>query len=244
MERKTVLNALLLFSSVSILVVAAFSYYDLYSRLTGLESDYNSLLDEHQLLQTSHEELESDFESLDAAYANFSSDYNQLNESYQALAIDYAALKQSLTELSVVNGSIFSNYSMLLEVFNAPLAYENVPSVEELELWLAADKTDEIEYTEPNFICGDFATMLSQHAKMNNWDMGVIAVFGRTTDRDDFAHAINAIVCEEGLVYVEPQTDEVWWIRNHKEIPENAWSYFPDVGSVFVEQHSVIVWYS
>ena len=177
------------------------------------------------------------------AYASFTSDYNQLNESYHLLATDYAALKQSLTEMSVDYTPIFNNYSLLFEVFNEPLTYEAVPSVDELEAWLVADKTDEITYSEPNFICGDFATMLSQHAKMNNWDMGVVAVYGRTNDHEDFAHAINAIMCKEGLVYIEPQTDEVWSLRNHKEIPEGYWSYFPDFGSVYVEQYSVIVWY-
>jgi hypothetical protein len=243
MNRKKVLNALKFAVLASTIVAAFLLYFDLYNRLTGLESDYDSLLDEHELLQTSNDELEANLQSLNEAYANFTSDYNQLNESYQSLISDYTELKQSLTEMSIDYTPIFNNYTMLLEAFNMPLSYEEVPTVEELKQWLATDKTDELEYTEPNFICGDFATMLSQHAKMNNWDMGVVAVFGRKTDTKDFAHAINAIVCKEGLVYIEPQTDEVWWIRNYREIPENSWSYFPGFGSVYVEQHSIIVWY-
>ena len=244
MNRKTVLTVLSVAALVSTFAGALILYVDLYGRLTELETDCDTLAQENELLQTSNNELESNLQRLNEAYANFTSNYNQLNESYHLLATDYATLKKSLTEMSVDYTPIFNNYSMLLDVFNSPLSYETVPTLDELTQWLTTDKTDEINYSEPDFICGDFATMLSQHAKMNNWDMGVVAVFGRTSDHEDFAHAINAIICNEGLVYVEPQTDEIWSLRNYREIPEGSWSYFPDFGSIYVEQYSVIVWYS
>jgi hypothetical protein len=160
------------------------------------------------------------------------------------LAADYVELTQSYNELYANYTPVFSNYSALLEVVENPLSYEVVPSVAELTQWLAADKTDEIEFEEPDFICGDFAAMLSLHAKMNNWDMGIVTLYGRTEGGEEFAHAINAIICEEGLVYVEPQTDDVWWLKDYREIPENAWSSFPGFGRVYIEQYSVVVWYS
>ena len=244
MKRKSVLNVLALAVLVSALVGVFFLYFELNDRLAGLESDYNYLLNEHELLQTSNDELESDFQSLNDSYVDFANDYDQLNESYQTLATDYVELTQSYDELYANYTPVFSNYSALLEVVENPLSHEDVPSVDELNQWLAVDKTDEIEFEEPDFLCGDFTTMLSLHAKMNNWDMGVITIYGRTTDGEDFAHAINAIICEEGLVYIEPQTDEVWWLRDHRDIPENAWSSFPGFGRVYVEQYSVVVWFS
>jgi hypothetical protein len=50
--------------------------------------------------------------------------------------------------------------------------------------------------------------------------MGMVYLHGHFTDtKKEFNHAFNVIYTSEGLTYVEPQTDEIWWYANHSEIP-------------------------
>jgi hypothetical protein len=94
-----------------------------------------------------------------------------------------------------------------------------------------------------NFVCGDYAVMLAFHAKLMGWDMGVVAVLGKKADGSEFNHAFNAITCREGLVYVEPQTDEVWWYSGHSEIQPGGWYEYPGFGQVYVREYVIVVLY-
>ena len=271
MNRRSVSIVLAFIILGSALGLSGVAYFDLSERHRDLQSDYNFLVNGHNLLQIKFNELESDYHTLNDTYSilvnNYTQlnqthqslilEYNQLNESYQVLANNnteliqsytelsdnYETLEQDYREISDQYTGLFSEYSTLSEAFNDPLSYEEVPSIQQLEQWLSEDKTDEIEYDMPSFICGDFSVMLAQHAKLKNWDMGVVAVHGYKVSDGTFDHAFNAIVCDEGLVYVEPQTDEVWWHENYEEIPEGAELSFPGFGSIYVERYDIIVWY-
>ncbi len=131
---------------------------------------------------------------------------------------------------------------MLYAVLYRPLENKNVPTIGELRAWLKEDSTDMLHYKDPDFICGDFATMLPFHAKIKDWDMGVVAIFGHNEKGEKIGHVFNAIVCAEGVVYVESQSDTIWWNDNFKEIVRN-WYDFPDFGRIYVEQYIVIVLY-
>jgi hypothetical protein len=168
--------------------------------------------------------------------------YTELKWDYDELSDNYTALEQDYNDLSYQYAKLFSDYKALLEAFNSPLSYEETPSTDELKQWLAADETDQIRYDEPDFVCGDFAVMLSLHAKLEHWDMGVVAIFGHTESNESFGHAFNAMICDEGLVYVGPQTDEVWWYENHEEITEGNWWEFPG-GPIYIEEYIVVLWY-
>jgi len=210
------------------------NYAHLQSYYKGLESDYQILNDTHRILVNNytqlnqmHQALILKYDKLNASYRILMLNYTHLEQDYDELSVDHTFLEQDFNDLSneyaVLQGqyvSLFNNYNALLEAFNEPLSYEEIPLTSELEQWLAVDETDEIRYNDPNFLCGDFSVMLSLHAKLKHWDMGVVAVFGLTGSYESFAHAFNAIKCDEGLVYVEPQTDEVWWYENHEEITE------------------------
>lgn len=234
------------------------NYNILESNYYGLESDYQTLNNTHHILINDYTQLLNNHTQLNQTHQILILEYNELNASYRILAYNYTELSNNYTTLEqdytdllneymVLQGqyeSLFNDYNALLEAFNEPLSYEEIPSTYELEQWLAIDETDETRYVEPNFICGDFAVMLSLHAKMKHWDMGVIGVFGHTESLESFAHAFNAIICDEGLVYVEPQTDEVWWYENHEEMTEGTWWEFPDFGDIYVEEYIIVVWYN
>lgn len=243
----------------------------LQSNYHGLESDYQSLNNTHRILvkdytqlNQTHHSLLNNYTQLNQTHQILILEYNELNSFYQILMLNYTELKRDHDELFVnytmleldytdlsnehlvLQGqytSLFNDYNALLEAFNEPLSYEEIPFTYELEQWLAIDETDEIRYAEPNFVCGDFAVMLSLHAKLKHWDMGVVGVIGHTESYESFAHAFNAMICGEGLVYVEPQTDEVWWYENHKEITEGLWWEFPGFGNIYVEDYIIILWY-
>lgn len=250
MNRKSVSIILACIVLGSALGLSGYLYLDLDRKHRELQLDYNSLLGNYY-------ELESNYQTLNDTHQILILEYNELNASYQILAYnyteltnDYSMLEQDYTDLSnrlvVLKGlydSLLDDYNSLLEVFNDPLSHEEIPSTYELEQWLAIDGTNGIRYAEPNFVCGDFAVMLSLHAKLKYWDMGVVGVFGHTESFESFDHAFNAITCEEGLVYVEPQTDRAWWYENHEEITEGTWHEFPDLGDIYVEEYIVTIWY-
>jgi hypothetical protein len=168
--------------------------------------------------------------------------YTGLKQDYSELSSNYTTLEQNYNDLSDQYASLFSDYNVLLEVFNEPLSYEEIPTTSELTSWLALDETDEIWYNDPNFKCGDFAVMLSQHAKLEYWDMGIVGVFGYTETYESYAHAFNAIITIEGLVYVEPQNDHVWWYSDHKAIYEETWFEIDDEW-IYVEEYVIITSY-
>ncbi|MFQ6068790.1 MAG: hypothetical protein ACE5KD_04515 [Candidatus Bathyarchaeia archaeon] len=229
----------------------------LQSNYNRLELDYQTLnntnrilVNDYSRLNQTHQILIFEYNELNASYRVFMLNYTELKQDYDELSVNYTMLEQNYTDLSneyvVLQGQytgLFNDYNALLEAFNEPLSYEEIPSTYELEQWLAIDETDKIQYDEPDFVCGDFSVMLSLHAKMKHWDIGVVGVFGYNETYESFAHAFNAMISTEGLVYVEPQTDEVWWYTNHEEITEGKWLEFPDSGYIYVEDYIVILWY-
>ncbi|MFW6111006.1 MAG: hypothetical protein ACOC6H_03110, partial [Thermoproteota archaeon] len=162
---------------------------------------------------------------------------SNLRENYTELSNNYTSLKQDYTQLSNEYELLFNEFNESLESFNHPLAYEVVPTTQEVEEWLDVDKTNDIEYDDPDFLCGDYAVMLSQHAKLENWDMGVVVVQGYNENHTSVAHAFNAIICEEGLIYIEPQTDEVWWYQGHEPINEEVKTEIPGLGYIHVKYY-------
>lgn len=219
------------------------TYRDLQTDYARLQSNYTDLNSEYRTLNETYQILVSNYTSLNEEHQVLIIEYNELNKSYNILSINYTALQQNYGDLSSEYQILFSDYNALVEAFNDPLSYVVMPTTSELESWLEEDQTDKISYNYSNFVCGDFAVMLSQHAKLEHWDMGVVGVFGYDESYESFDHAFNAIVGTEGLIYIEPQTDDLWWYTDHEEISEGIWWEFPEVGYVYVEDYIVILWY-
>jgi len=206
---------------------------------SALESSYNALEDAYMQLNSSYSSLINAYSALNCSYNELLSRYSILNATYSELLRQYVSLNASYSQLLSLNSSYTKLYSALYE----PLRNETVPTVDELKAWLAEDPTDNIAYDMPNFVCGDYAVMLTLHAKLMGWDMGVVAVLGKKADGSEFNHAFNAIICMEGLVYVEPQTDEVWWYSGHSEIQPGGWYDYPGTGQIYVQEYIVVVLY-
>lgn len=215
----------------------------LQSENENLQNDIDALQNQVNVWQTSYTDLNESHTQINQIHQILILEYNELNASYQILEHNYTDLSDEYAFLQGKYASLFNDHNTLLEAFNEPLFYEEIPTTSELDWWLTTDETDEIWYDHPDFVCGDFAVMLSQHAKLEHWDMGVVAVFGYDENYDSFAHAFNVIITTEGLVYIEPQADDVWWYADHEEISEDIWWEISDFGYIYVEEYVVTLWY-
>jgi predicted nuclease with TOPRIM domain len=238
------------------------SYHTLEAEHAELRGQYNAILNEYKLLNQSYFRLNQTFYALMRDYTELSleyqdalSDYVELTVAYEELNQTYHELLQNYTKLEREAAGytallseyqlLLANYTQLKENYDAfyatlykPLPSKDkvVPTTEELKKWLKEDKTDEIRYSEPDFVCGDYAVMLHMHAKLKGWDMGVVAVLGKQGMRP-FNHVFNAIECQEDLVYVEPQNDEIFYG------PIEGTYYHPGFGLVQVREFIVVVLY-
>ncbi|MEM0314165.1 MAG: hypothetical protein QXQ41_06430 [Candidatus Bathyarchaeia archaeon] len=233
------------------------TYAEIKLKLANLTWDYEGLRGEHALLMEKYARLNASYTDLMAEYESSLEAYNELKmehdllmQNYSLIKSEYARLNASYIDLEAhferlqetlenINGS----YTLLRRVLYEPLTNKTVPKIEELKAWLMEDDVDKIKYAYPDFVCGDYAVMLAYHAKLKGWDMGVVVVVGYYPDRREFNHAFNAIKCREGLVYVEPQTDSVWWNPGYSEIKSESWYVFPDFGRIYVDEVVVAVLY-
>lgn len=224
----------------------------------ALRASYESLQNDYTLLTNRFEKLKSDYIKLESDYAKLTDDYTSLNETYNALLQNYTILQQQLQgyfELKAKYQELLNEYQILQASYGELREiYENLrfavyrplwsnetvrPTISELKKWLAEDDTNTVPYSKWDFVCGDYALMLSVKAKMNRWDMGIVVVLGRDSQGNSFNHAFNAIRCVEGLVYVEPQNDQVFY----GPIGEGSWYHHPGFGRIYVESFIVVVPY-
>jgi hypothetical protein len=214
------------------------THHTLMQNYTDLSTEYQKVLTNYVSLMVIYTSLNETYYSLLQNYTELehvASNYTELLSQYQELTQSYQSLLQNYTKLK-------DEYDMLYTAFYEPLLSNDkvVPTVDELTLWLIEDPTNEITYTYPDFVCGDYAVMLHMHAKLKQWDMGVVGVLGNLSDGSEFNHAFNAIFCQGNvLTYVEPQNDEVF----NATIENECWYYHPGFGQVYVREFIVIILY-
>ncbi|MBT4722210.1 hypothetical protein HOB30_00445 [Candidatus Falkowbacteria bacterium] len=167
--------------------------------LTEKNTEYTSLMDERNDLVEDWNGLVADWNDQIADWDDLVVDYNEMNENYSR--------------------SIYYEWDWE-EVFDDPSVETVTPRLGLVYNWLRLDKTDKMEYSD-NYDCSQYAASVCLNAKQENWDMGIVIVWGNYTRGESYAHAFNAIVTEDGLVYIEPQTDEVWWMKDHEELQVN-----------------------
>jgi len=88
----------------------------------------------------------------------------------------------------------------------APRELRNFSSVEELELFLAEDNTNEHEYIRSDFDCDDFALMLQHNALEKGYIMNCQTLFT--------AHVLNMVIIDNEIYYIEPMTDEITFLTH------------------------------
>jgi hypothetical protein len=159
---------------------------------------------------------------------------------------EYIEISNAHNQLQSRHNSLLADHILLSLTLDRHLENKVIPSIMDLENWLQDDQTDAESFSDPDFICTDFAGMLTIHARTQGYDMGIVWVNGTYNSTNEiFHHAINAIETSEGLVYVEPQTDEVWWCNEHQEMSEGKIYVFPIHPniSMYVEEITVVLKY-
>ena len=178
---------------------------------------YESLSSEYSEHIESWDELVSDWDELIISYNELSDWYTELSdnrdlwvESYDDLIIDYNELEE--------NYSSIYHYKNYWESFcNDPVVNQIRPHLVEVYNFLNRDITDSTPYTD-SFLCRHFALVLSLKAKSAGFKMGVVSISGVQDNGENVSHAINAIMTKDGLVYIEPQDDYVWWYDDYEAI--------------------------
>lgn len=181
---------------------------------------------------------------LKSQYLNLNSSYNTLSEKYSNLTGQQAAINAEFVQISNRYNDVLSKYDNILQLVDRPLQTRLTPTLSDLESWLKSDDTNQLSYNAPDFICLDFSVVLAEKARENHWKMGVVFVHGYRNDTGEkLQHAFNVINTTEGLVYVEPETDQVWWYPGHSQIQVDG-VYAIDYKPIMVQQVEILVGYT
>ena len=177
----------------------------------------------------------------ESAYSDLLSEYSEISKKYDVLSRSYDRLADERDNLTERYSELAQRYSWL----DPSLQNKSIPSTAELQLWLENDGTDRYEYVDPDFTCYQFSVLLMLHGRAQHYDIGVVAIHGyRNETGEPFSHSVNAIITTEGLVYIEPQLDEVWWLGDHSEIAKGTTHTFPgSEGLIYVEEIDVFFAY-
>ena len=139
------------------------------------------------------------------------------------------------SNMSEKYGELLTDYNQLTEdynILNSPLDNYTYPTIDDVKDWLVDDNTDEAEYIEDLWMCGDFASMLMTRAKLMEWRMRIAVMFysyegddgwqDSTDPFGEYGHIFNVILCQDydgdgtlDWIYIEPQTVAVWHVYNY-----------------------------
>ena len=79
------------------------------------------------------------------------------------------------------------------------------PTYQQMENFLAQDKTDTKQYLKGQYVCSDYATEVNNNAEAQGIRCAVVEL----RYPDDMAHAIIAFqTVDKGTIYIEPQFDK------------------------------------
>lgn len=95
--------------------------------------------------------------------------------------------------------------NQLAEVKDGIIGLHN-PGYNETKIFLANDKTSDREYINRSYVCGNFAIDTAKNAIKHK----ILCAYVELVYTDLSGHAIIAFNCtDRGLVYFEPQSDEI-----------------------------------
>ena len=138
---------------------------------------------------------------------------DRFEEGYQAG--DTAGYEQGYVE-NVIYREVTTYVDREVTV-NRTLALRDFDSLEELEIWLVLDDTNEYVYLfadasgevarDERYDCDDYAIQLQRRAVSSGYLMSVTLV----DDPGQGPHMVNLAVIGDKVYYIEPQTDEYWY---------------------------------
>jgi hypothetical protein len=140
-------------------------------------------------------------------------------------------------ELAQIREDLSNLQSYWETVFSDETQYE-YPTTNQLKNWLIIDTTNQQTLSQ-EYTATQQAIQLSLMAKTQNWKLGVETIYGNFTDTALYTY--NLVAIEPGIiVYINPQTDRVWWTAYYEEITSNSKWIIEDY-SVFVTKVEAII---
>ncbi|MBT8171904.1 hypothetical protein KJN74_03435 [Candidatus Bathyarchaeota archaeon] len=182
----------------------------------------SSLINEIESLETQVTNLESEKLEYESLVLNFQSETSNLNNELNNLEVHVSILEDDVTNLETevvenynlgyVEGETEGYQSGYDEGFVQGIDYINEkgwfsrdPTYNEAITFLNSDKTDQNEYSTPDYVCYDFTADFNKNAQEAGYRCGFVYI--------EFTDSAHAIVCfnttDRGLIYIEPQTDEI-----------------------------------
>lgn len=116
-------------------------------------------------------------------------------------------------------GDLFTYVGEFIYEDEPDRGYQNLrnPSFAELIDFLAADKTNEIPYSVPDFMCHHYSLTLRENANKQGLRCAFVEVAYVPVEGGvgvNYAHAIVAFnTTDRGIIYIEPQNDSICLIR-------------------------------
>ena len=152
----------------------------------------------NEYLIVTQNELNTTRNTLTATQSDLKSAQNKVS----GLQSNVTGLQDNLTQARSQVAELQANMSRMSSSYSYVL---NDPTYAAMESFLASDKTDQHQYILGTYVCWNYAADVIADAEKQNIRCAFVYV-----EFADSAHAVVAFnTTDKGLVYIEPQSDEV-----------------------------------
>jgi len=161
--------------------------------------------------------LEQRYDALYEYYQELQSRNQDINQELENTINQIGILENQLSETLQILSYLQEDWD---KVFSDQIQYKE-PTLSQLRTWLSTDQTDKQITNQENTPLHQ-ALQLTLKAKSHDWKLGVIIVYGNFQN-DKNNHTFNIIhieneFIEEAYVYLDPETDTIWWNQNYEKI--------------------------
>ena len=184
------------------------------TQVSSLQSELTTLENEKNTLETQVSILQANVSSLQSEVGSLENDKLSLETQVSTLQTEVASLESEVIlsfNLGYAEGEsegyqLGYDEGYVQGVEDGPESgwYIRDPTYDEAIAFTNSDKTDENEYT-PDYICYDFTADFDTNAFQMGYRCGFVYI--------EFSDSAHAIACfntiDRGLIYIEPQNDEI-----------------------------------
>ena len=223
-----------------IFILIIIMFISIYISITSGLIDLNLENTEYEILQEDYEELNQKYDELKKEYQILNNDlieykslYNSTkdilkNKLLQSINTNNSISEEGYNMLFKEYENIQKNYTLLEENYQKTIEWKrewdqitdldhiDIPSISDLENWLKNDPADNMTGISEYHI-EHIALVISIKARENNWKIGVEKIYGEF-DLNITHITLNTIITDQGLVYIYPGNNEVFWYENHNII--------------------------
>jgi hypothetical protein len=180
-------------------------------------TSYSTLNASYTLLQADYSQLTNSYDDLNSKYSALQTDYFELTSSYSMLNISYSTLQNQYSSLQTQIDDLNSQVEIQYDSgYNAGYAQGITDAVETGYLlfdptysealdFVADNQVDKKAYVYGSYTCVNFASDFKNDAFEAGYRCGLVYI--------EFPDSAHDIICFEttdmGMIYIEPQTDEI-----------------------------------